>query len=72
VRFFDSVNLAQFLWVRATLVDGQIIEGRFRNCLEAFTAQFIVIYPLDSYSNTKCILISAASLASFQIVSARQ
>lgn len=71
VRFFDSVKLAQFLWVRATLLDGQIIEGLVRNCLEAFTAQFMVIYPLDSYSNTKCILIAAASLADLQIVSTR-
>jgi hypothetical protein len=57
------------LYLRATLTDGDLIEGIASNDLSLLTAQGILLTPPDIRSNTQRIWIPAASLTELEVVS---
>jgi len=71
VRFFDSVEVSPYLWVRVALIDGHILEGRVGNSLQQLSSSFLLLYPLDETANRKCVCVPRGSIATFQVVTIR-
>jgi Family of unknown function (DUF6982) len=71
VRFFDSVEVSPYLWVRVTLIDGHIFEGRVGNSLQQISSSFLLLYPLDETANRKCVCVPRGSIANLQVVTIR-
>jgi hypothetical protein len=56
------------LYLRATLTDGDVIEGIASNDLSLITAEGILLTPPDVRSNTQRVWIPAASVAELEVV----
>ena len=56
------------LYLRATLADGDQIEGIASNDLSLITAQGLLLTPPDVRSNTQRVWIPAASLSKLEVV----
>ena len=56
------------LFLRATLTDGDLIEGIASNDLSLITAEGILLTPPDVRSNTQRVWIPAASLSELEVV----
>ena len=68
VRFFDSLSIHPFLWVRVTFQDGEIIEGRVSNDIDLLTKNAFRLFPVDEFTNNRCLFVPKGSLRSFQII----
>lgn len=68
VRFFDSVSIQPFLWVRLTFQDGEIMEGRVANDIALLTKNAFQFFPVDELTNNRSLFVPKASLSSFQII----
>lgn len=56
------------LFLRATLTDGDLIEGIASNDLSLITAEGILLTPPDVRSNTQRVWIPAASLSELEVI----
>jgi hypothetical protein len=56
------------LFLRATLTDGELIEGVASNDLSLITTEGILLTPPDTRSNTQRLWIPARSLAALEVV----
>src|ERR1700757_1791126 len=56
------------LYLRATLTDGELIEGLASNDLTLLTGEGILLTPPDTRSNTQRLWIPAGSLAALEVV----
>ncbi len=68
VRFFDSLSIHPYLWVRMTFVDGEIMEGRVSNGIDLLTEDAFRLFPVDELTNNRCLFVPKGSLRSFQII----
>ncbi len=68
VRFFDSLSIHPYLWVRMTFVDGEIMEGRVSNGIDLLTENAFRLFPVDELTNNRCLFVPKGSLRSFQII----
>jgi len=68
VRFFDSVSIHPYLWVRMTFLDGEIMEGRITNNMDLLTERAFRLFPVDELTNNRCLFVPKGSLRSFQII----
>lgn len=59
---------AEGLYLRATLTDGDLIEGIASNDLSLLTAQGLLLTPPDARSNTQRVWIPAAALSGLEVV----
>lgn len=56
------------LYLRATLTDGELIEGIASNDLSLLTGEGILLTPPDTRSNTQRLWIPTGSLAALEVV----
>lgn len=68
VRFFDSLTIHPYLWVRVTFTDGEIMEGRVSNDIDLLTKKAFRLFPVDELTNNRCLFVPKGSLKSFQII----
>ena len=68
VRFFDSLAIHPYLWVRLTFLDGEIMEGRVTNSMDLLTEHAFRLFPVDELTNNRCLFVPKKSLRSFQII----
>lgn len=68
VRFFDSLSIHPYLWVRMTFEDGEIMEGRVCNDIDLLTKNAFRLFPVDELANNRCLFVPKGSLRSFQII----
>jgi hypothetical protein len=68
VRFFDSLSIHPYLWVRVAFQDGEIMEGRISNDIDLLTKNAFQLYPVDELTNNRSLFVPKTSLSSFQII----
>lgn len=68
VRFFDSLSIHPYLWVRVTFQDGEIMEGRVSNDIDILIKNAFRLFPVDELANNRCLFLPKGSLRSFQII----
>lgn len=68
VRFFDSLSIHPYLWVRVTFHDGEIMEGRVSNGIDLLTENAFRLFPVDELTNNRCLFVPKQSLSNFQII----
>ncbi len=68
VRFFDSLSIHPYLWVRMTFHDGEVMEGRVSNSIDLLTKNAFRLFPVDELTNNRCLFVPKGSLSSFQII----
>lgn len=68
VRFFDSLSIHPYLWVRVTFQDGEIMEGRVSNDIDLLTKNAFRLFPVDELTNNRCLFVPKGSLSTFQII----
>ena len=68
VRFFDSLSIQPFLWVRLAFQDGEIMEGRVANDIALLTKNAFQLFPVDELTNNRSLFVPKTSLSSFQII----
>ncbi|HET9098971.1 MAG TPA: hypothetical protein VFN62_01155 [Acidobacteriaceae bacterium] len=68
VRFFDSLSIQPFLWVRLAFQDGEIMEGRVANDIALLTKNAFHLFPVDELTNNRSLFVPKTSLSSFQII----
>ncbi len=68
VRFFDTLSIHPFLWVRLTFQDGEIMEGRVSNDIDLLTKNVFQLFPVDELTNNRSLFVPKTSLSSFQII----
>ena len=68
VRFFDSLSIHPYLWVRMTFQDGEVMEGRVSNGIDLLTENAFRLFPVDEFTNNRCLFVPKQSLRSFQII----
>lgn len=56
------------LYLRATLTDGELIEGMASNDLSLLTGEGILLTPPDTRSNTQRLWIPTGSLAALEVI----
>jgi hypothetical protein len=68
VRFFDSLTIHPYLWVRIAFNDGEIMEGRVANDIDILVKNAFRLFPVDELANNRCLFVPKGSLRSFQII----
>ncbi|MGO8719747.1 MAG: DUF6982 domain-containing protein [Acidobacteriaceae bacterium] len=68
VRFFDSLSIHPYLWVRVTFQDGEIMEGRVSNDIALLTKNAFQLFPVDELTNNRSLFVPKTSLSAFQII----
>ena len=68
VRFFDSLSIHPYLWVRMTFTDGEVMEGRVSNGMDLLTENAFRLFPVDELTNNRCLFVPKGSLRSFQVI----
>ena len=68
VRFFDSLSIHPYLWVRIAFLDGEIMEGRVLNDIALLTKNAFQLFPVDELTNNRSLLVPKTSLSTFQII----
>jgi hypothetical protein len=68
VRFFDSLSIHPFLWVRIKFEDGEIMEGRISNDIDFLTRNAFQLFPVDELTNNRSLFVPKTSLNTFQII----
>jgi hypothetical protein len=68
VRFFDSLSIHPYLWVRIAFQDGEIMEGRVSNDFALLTKNAFQLFPVDELTNNRSLFVPKTSLSSFQII----
>lgn len=68
VRFFDSLSIHPYLWVRLTFQDGEIMEGRISNDIDLLTKNVFQLFPVDELTNNRSLFVPKTSLNTFQII----
>jgi hypothetical protein len=68
VRFFDSLSIHPYLWVRVAFQDGEIMEGRISNDIDLLTKNAFQLFPVDELTNNRSLFVPKTSLSSFQII----
>jgi hypothetical protein len=67
-KIFAGRPRTEGLQLRATLTDGDQIEGIASNDISLITAQGVLLTPPDIRSNTQRVWIPAASLSEFEVL----
>ncbi|MGC1781686.1 MAG: hypothetical protein WA708_04130 [Acidobacteriaceae bacterium] len=68
VRFFDSLSIHPYLWVRMTFQDGEVMEGRVANSIDLLTKNAFRLFPVDELTNNRCLFVPKESVSNFQII----
>ena len=68
VRFFDTLSIHPYLWVRLTFQDGEIMEGRVSNDIDLLTKNAFQLFPVDELTNNRSLFVPKTSLSSFHII----
>lgn len=68
VRFFDSLSIHPYLWVRIAFQDGEIMEGRVLNDIALLTKNAFQLFPVDELTNNRSLFVPKTSLSTFQII----
>lgn len=68
VRFFDSLSIQPYLWVRLAFQDGEVMEGRVSNDIALLTKNAFQLFPVDELTNNRSLFVPKTSLSSFQII----
>jgi hypothetical protein len=68
VRFFDSLSIHPYLWVRVAFQDGEIMEGRVSNDIALLTKNAFQLFPVDELTNNRSLFVPKTSLSSFQVI----
>ena|ERR1700739_251650 len=71
LRFFDSVPIPSFLWVRATIIDGEIVEGMTPNHWTTFSGPLLSLSLPDQRPDQLQALIPRTSIAELQVITTR-
>ena len=70
-RFFDSAPIPASLWVRAALLDGEIVEGMIANTWSAIAGQVLELHLPGDQSNHRQVLIPRCAIAQLQVITTR-
>lgn len=70
-RFFDTALVPSFLWVRAALTNGQVIEGMISNSWDALNSALLDLDLPSPDSAPRQVLIPRTSVAKFQVITTR-
>ena len=71
LRFFDSAPIPSLLWVRATFVDGEIVEGMVPNQWSTFNGTLVSLMFPDQQVDQGQVLIPRSSIAELQVITTR-
>lgn len=70
-RFFDAAPIPASLWVRARLIDGEIVEGMIANAWSAFSGALLeLLLPGEPYDQRQ-MLIPRTSIAELHVITIR-
>jgi hypothetical protein len=72
LRFHDSTAPFEYLWVRMTFLDGEVLEGMIRNACNFLMAPGIWVTPTDPTGNNVLIYASKSHLRHFEVLGLRQ
>lgn len=72
LRFHDSSAPANYLWVRLTFQDGELLEGMIENSLSFVVSKGLWITPTDPTGNNWLIYALKAHLKDFEVLGMRQ
>lgn len=70
-RFFDTALIPCFLWVRAALTDGQIVEGMISNSWDVLSGALLELHVPSLDSEPRRVLIPRSSIAQLQVITTR-
>jgi hypothetical protein len=70
-RFFDCAPIPSSLWVRASFVDGEIVEGMIANTWAAFNGALLELHLSGEQFDQKQVLIPRTSIAELQVITTR-
>ncbi len=71
LRFHDHLPAADCLWVRATFIDGEVIEGLVDNHCPHVTQPGFYMSPIDPEGNNLLMYILKNKLKDFQVLGLR-
>lgn len=70
-RFFDTAPIPASLWVRASLIDGEVVEGMIANAWFAFSGALLELrLPSEQYDQRQ-MLIPRTSIAELHVITIR-
>jgi hypothetical protein len=72
LRFHDGASPAEWLWVRLTFLDGEILEGMIKNSCMFVVSEGIWVTPTDPTGNNLLIYATKSHLRHFEILGLRQ
>lgn len=70
-RFFDSAPIPASLWVRASLVDGEVVEGMIANAWSAISGPVLELHLPGSQSGHRKVLIPRTAITKLQVITTR-
>ena len=72
LRFHDHLPPPQCLWVRATFLDGEVIEGLINNTSHYVTHTGFYMFPIDPEGNNLLMYVMKNRVKDFQVLGLRQ
>lgn len=70
-RFFDAAPIPSSLWVRATLIDGEIVEGMIANAWSALSGPALELRLPGAEGDQRQLVIPRTSVAEFHVITTR-
>lgn len=71
LRFHDHLAPSDCLWVRATFLDGEVIEGLILNSSHHVLHPGFYLFPVDPEGNNLLMYVLKAKLRDFQVLGLR-
>jgi hypothetical protein len=72
LRFYDGSTPNEYLWVRLTFVDGEVLEGMIQNSSAFILSEGIWITPTDPTGNNWLVYALKSQLRQFEVLGLRQ
>lgn len=70
-RFFDSAPIPASLWVRVTLVDGEVVEGMMPNAWSAISGPVLELHLPGAQSGYRQVLMPRNAITKLQVITTR-
>jgi hypothetical protein len=72
LRFHDDTAPPEFLWVRLTFLDGEVMEGMIQNGAAFVVSDGLWVTPTDPTGNNLLMYASKSHLKNFEVLGLRQ
>lgn len=70
-RFFDFAPIPGSLWVRVTLVGGEVVEGMIPNAWSAISAPVLELHLPGASSDQRQVLMPRTAIVKLQVITTR-